>query len=348
MDSLKTIDALETSGLLRAKDRAPLDEVAERYAVAITPTLVELIDPSDREDPIARQFVPDARELDVAPEELADPIGDHAHEPVKGIVHRYPDRVLLKLVHACPVYCRFCFRREMIGPGGETPLAGEALEAALDYIANHGEIWEVILTGGDPFIVPARVARAITSRIEAIEHIKIIRWHTRVPIAEPSRITDDFVDAIRSRGKAIYVVLHVNHVRELSGQAREAIARLRSNGIPLLSQSVLLRGVNGNAQILGELFRDLAALGIKPYYLHQMDLAPGTAHFRVPLDEAQEIYSNLKRQISGLALPTFVIDIPGGFGKVSAARTHIFKERSGILIMDDGGEKHAYPPSRER
>ena len=345
---LKTIDALETSGLLQGRDRGPLDEVAKRYAVAITPSLVELIDRNDSADPIARQFVPDARELLTAPEDLADPIGDHAHEPVKGIVHRYADRVLLKLVHACPVYCRFCFRREMVGPGGEAPLASETLEAALNYIASRSEIWEVILTGGDPFIVPARVARSVTQRIEAIEHVKIIRWHTRVPIAEPSRVTDDFVDAIRSRGKTIYVVLHVNHARELSDDACRAIARLRSAGIPLLSQSVLLRGVNDNAEILGELFRSLAVLGIKPYYLHQMDLAPGTSHFRVPLEEAQDIYSNLKRQISGIALPNFVIDIPNGFGKISAARTHIFNERGGILITDDSGEKHAYPPSRER
>ncbi|MFZ1991581.1 MAG: lysine-2,3-aminomutase-like protein [Alphaproteobacteria bacterium] len=346
--TLKTIDALEAAGLLRGQDRAPLDEVAERYAVAITPTLAELIDPNDPAGPIARQFLPHAHELETAPEEMADPIGDHAHEPVKGIVHRYPDRVLLKLVHACPVYCRFCFRREMVGPGGEAPLAGETLEAALNYITSHSEIWEVILTGGDPFIVPTRIARSITRRLEAVEHVKIIRWHTRVPIAEPARITDDFVDAIRSHEKTIYVVLHVNHARELSYDAREAIARLRSAGIPLLSQSVLLRGVNDNAGTLGELFRALTVLGIKPYYLHQMDLAPGTAHFRVPLEEAQEIYSNLKRQISGLALPNFVIDIPGGFGKVSASRGHIFNVQGELSILDDRGQLHDYPPSRER
>jgi lysine 2,3-aminomutase len=345
--TLKTIDALETAGLLRARERAPLDAVAARYAVAITPALARLIDRDDPDDPIARQFVPDPRELNIAPDERADPIGDHVHEPVPGIVHRYPDRVLLKLVHACPVYCRFCFRREMVGPGGDAPLAGESLDAAINYIAAHPEIWEVILTGGDPFIVPARVARSVTRRLEGIDHVKIIRWHTRTPIADPERVTDGFVDAIRSQAKTTYVVLHVNHTRELLSEARTAIARLRTAGIPLLSQSVLLRGVNDSVDVLDELFRTLVTLGIKPYYLHQTDLAPGTAHFRVPLEEAQEIYSNLRRHISGLALPNFVVDIPGGFGKISAAPAHVFNERGEISIRDDHGQIHAYPPPGE-
>ncbi len=345
--TLKTIDALESAGLLRGQVRAPLDAVAERYAVAITPAIAGLIDRSDPEDPIARQFVPDGRELEIAPEELADPIGDHTHEPVPGIVHRYRDRVLLKLVHACPVYCRFCFRREMVGPGGEAPLAGERFEAALGYIETRPEIWEVILTGGDPFTVPAKVARTVTRRLESIPHVKIIRWHTRVPIADPRRVSDDFTDAISSQDKTVFVVLHVNHVRELSSEARDAITRLRGHGIPLLSQSVLLRGVNDDAQALEELFRTLVTLRVKPYYLHQMDLAPGTAHFRVPLEEAQQIYANLKRRISGIALPNFVIDIPNGLGKVSAARAHVFNERGRISIMDEAGEMHAYPPLRD-
>ncbi len=157
---LKTIAALADQGLVRAVDAPALEAVAARYAVALTPALAALIDRADPEDPIARQFVPDARELLATAEELADPIGDRAHEPVPGIVHRYPDRVLLKLVHVCPVYCRFCFRREMIGPAGEPPLAGAALDAALEYIRSRREIWEVILTGGDPFVVPPRVAPA--------------------------------------------------------------------------------------------------------------------------------------------------------------------------------------------
>jgi len=346
--TLREPNEIVARGLARADDLAVLQEVASRYAVAVTSDLAALIDAGDPDDPIARQFIPSAAELRSEPGERADPIGDDAYSPVAGIVHRYPDRVLFKLVHVCAVYCRFCFRREMVGPGKESALSEAAYAAALGYIRSRREIWEVILTGGDPFIVPARVAGDVTQRIASIEHVKVIRWHTRVPIADPSRVTDAFIVALTSPEKAVYVVLHVNHVRELSSEARAAIARLRSAGIPLLSQSVLLRGVNDDADVLAELFRVLTMLGVRPYYLHQMDLAPGTSHFRVPLEAAQKIYSNLKRQISGLALPNFVIDIPGGFGKVSAAHGHIFNAHGETTILDDRGLSHEYPPSRER
>ena len=341
---LKTISALADAGLVRGHDIAALESVAARYAVALTPGLAALIDRADPADPIARQFLPDLRELETAPEELADPIGDAAHEPVPGIVHRYRDRVLLKLVHVCPVYCRFCFRREMIGPGALPPLAGEALERALDYIRSRSEIWEVILTGGDPFIVPARVARGLTAALEAIPHVRIIRWHTRVPVADPERVTEDFILAITPREKTVFVALHVNHARELSAGARAAIARLHLAGIPLLSQTVLLAGVNDDAATLDTLFRTLVELKVKPYYLHQMDLAPGTRHFRVPLERAQAIYAELRARLSGLALPTFVLDIPGGHGKVPAGAPHIRPTADGYEIADNRGAYHPYPP----
>lgn len=343
---LKTITALEDAGLLHGHDAAALEAVAARYAVAITPALVALIDPGDTRDPIARQFVPDARELQTTPEELADPIGDGAHEPVTGIVHRYRNRVLLKLVHVCPVYCRFCFRREMIGPGALPPLAGEALERALDYIRAHSEIWEVILTGGDPFIVPPRVARAITAALDEIPHVRIIRWHTRVPVADPERVTDALVEAITPASKTVFVAIHTNHVRELSASARAAIARLHKAGIPLLSQTVLLAGVNDDAATLDALLRALVELKVKPYYLHQTDLAPGTAHFRVPLVRAQEIYKELRARVSGLALPAFVIDIPGGYGKVPAGAPYVHPSADGFEIADDRGGVHKYPPKK--
>ena len=202
--------------------------------------MAELIDRADPNDPIARQFVPDPAELDVQPEERADPIGDHAHSPVEGIVHRYPDRVLLKLTHVCAVYCRFCFRREMVGPAAE-PLTAQQLDAALGYIAAHPEIWEVVLTGGDPLVLSARRLKQVVSRLAAIPHVKVIRVHTRVPVADPARITAELVRALKAKGKATYVVLHANHARELTDAAREACARLIDAGIPMLSQSVLLR-----------------------------------------------------------------------------------------------------------
>ena len=212
-----------------------LSEVAARYAVALTPAMADLIDRNDPNDPIARQFVPDARELEQQTQERADPIADNAFSPVEGLVHRYPDRVLLKIVNACAVYCRFCFRREMIGPG-QGGLSAAALAAALDYIASHPQIWEVILSGGDPLILSARRIKDVVQRLAAISHVQVIRVHTRIPVVAPERISAALVRALRT-DKATFVVLHANHPRELTQEARAACARLIDAGIPMLSQS---------------------------------------------------------------------------------------------------------------
>ena len=248
---LRTITDLIDRGLAPPEAKAELEQVAARYAVTIPPALADLM--VDANGPIARQFVPDARELETAPGETGDPIGDDAHSPVEGLVHRYPDRVLLKVVSVCPVYCRFCFRREMVGPEKDGNLSPAELEAALAYIRAHPEIWEVILTGGDPFMLSARRAAALTRQLEAIPHVKVIRWHTRMPVADPDRVSSEFVEAIRSRSKAVYVAIHCNHPRELTPAVRAACARLADAGIPLLSQSVLLKGVNDNIDTLADL-----------------------------------------------------------------------------------------------
>ena len=289
-----------------------LARVAERYAVAITPTMEALIDASDPADPIAAQFRPDVRELAVFPDESADPIGDGAHTPVAGVVHRYPDRVLLKPLHICPVYCRFCFRREMVGPDGNGTLSGAELDVALAYIEATPAIWEVILTGGDPFMLSARRVREITQRLAAIAHVKIIRWHTRVPAVDPSRLTAEFVESLKSPGAATYVVLHANHARELTSEARAAIARIVDAGIPMLSQSVLLKGVNDDADTLEALMRALVEARVKPYYLHHLDKAPGTSHFRCSIAEGQALMRALHARASGLAQPSYVQDGPEG------------------------------------
>jgi lysine 2,3-aminomutase len=222
--TIRTPGQLCEHGFAPAERRAELEKVAARYAVALPPTLAALINRADPADPIARQFVPDIAELEQRPEEQADPIGDDCHSPVKGIVHRYPDRVLLKLTHICTVYCRFCFRREMVGPGKSKGLSPEALALALEYIAAHSEIWEVILTGGDPLVLSPRRLREVMKSIAEIAHVKVVRIHTRVPIADPARITPTLVRAMKASGKATYVALHVNHPRELSEGARGVIA----------------------------------------------------------------------------------------------------------------------------
>ncbi len=312
---------LVEAGLVAPDRAAEIDRVAKRYAVAITPTLADLIDPNDPADPIARQFVPSAAELERAADERADPIGDYVHTAVKGIVHRYPDRVLLKPTHACPVYCRFCFRREMVGPGGES-LSPDELAAALDYIRRHSAIWEVILSGGDPLIISPRRLKAIIAALDAIAHLQVIRIHTRVPFADPARVSDELLSALAT-DKALYVVVHANHPREFTAAARAACRRIVACGIPMLGQSVLLRGVNDDPATLEALMRAFIANRIKPYYLHHPDLAPGTSHFRLSIAEGQALMRRLRGRVSGLCQPTYVLDIPGGHGKVPVGPAYL-------------------------
>ncbi|MBB4168429.1 lysine-2,3-aminomutase-like protein [Rhizobium sp. BK538] len=342
---IKTVEGLESAGLLGQRDRDALADVAARYAIALTPAVARLIDRTDAADPIARQFVPDAAELNVVPEERADPIGDEAHSPVQGIVHRYPDRVLLKAVHVCPVYCRFCFRREMVGPQGLGTLDPEAMTAAFAYIRDHKEIWEVILTGGDPLVLSPRRLEEILRELASIDHVKIVRFHTRVPVVDPSRVDAALIAALRASGKTAYVALHANHPRELTEEARAACARLIDAGIVMVSQSVLLRGVNDDPEVLAGLMKAFVETRVKPYYLHHPDLAPGTSHFRLTIEEGQKIVAALRGRISGLCQPTYILDIPGGHGKAVIGEQSIRESGEGCYSVSDyRGAEHLYPP----
>jgi lysine 2,3-aminomutase len=359
--TLREPTELVDRGLAPAAQLADLEKVAARYAVAVTADIAALIDPADPDDPIARQFIPSAAELVTAPGENADPIGDHAHSPVAGIVHRYPDRVLFKLVHVCAVYCRFCFRREMVGPGKATALSHTTYCTGLDYIRAHPEVWEVILTGGDPLMLSPRRLAEVMADLAGIDHVKIIRLHTRVPVADPARVSNEMVAALKVEGATTWVALHANHERELTGKARAACARLVDAGIPLVSQSVLLRGVNDDAAALEALMRAFVECRIKPYYLHHGDLAPGTAHLRTTLAHGQELMRALRGRVSGLCQPDYVLDIPGGHGKApvgpsylspanSIAEPDSFSGRgepvpeSRYRVVDYCGDVHTYPP----
>ncbi|NTF89030.1 lysine-2,3-aminomutase-like protein [Agrobacterium rhizogenes] len=345
MRPIRTVDDLEQAGLIDSAEALSLEVVAERYAIALTPTIARLIDEADPADPIARQFVPDMAELVVTPEERADPISDHAYSPVEGIVHRYPDRVLLKAVHVCPVYCRFCFRREMVGPQGLGTLDGAALDAAFAYIRDHEEIWEVILTGGDPLVLSPRRLEEMLRQLADIEHVKIVRFHTRVPVVDPLKIDGALIAALKASGKTVYLALHANHPRELTAEARAACARLVDAGIVLVSQSVLLKGVNDDPDVLASLMKAFVETRIKPYYLHHPDLAPGTSHFRLTIAEGQEIVAALRGRISGLCQPTYILDIPGGHGKADIGKSAVRDVGEGCYSISDyrGGE-HLYPP----
>lgn len=341
--TLRGLDDLADAGLLPAERLPALEAVAARYAVAITPAMTALVDPADPADPIGRQFLPDVAELDARPMESADPVGDQAHSPVAGIVHRYPDRALLTLTHTCAVYCRFCFRREVVGPDGAGNLTPAQLDAALAYIAATPAIWEVILTGGDPLVLSPRRLREVMDRLEAIGHVKVIRFHSRVPVVAPETVTDELVAALKSPTRAVYVALHANHPRELTPAARAACARIIDAGLPMLSQTVLLRGVNDDAATLAELMRAFVETRIKPYYLHQGDLAPGTSHFRVPIAEGQALMRALRGRVSGLCQPTYILDIPDGHGKVPIGPGYLTAGPGEPLrIEDPSGARHDY------
>jgi lysine 2,3-aminomutase len=353
--TLREPTELVAHGLASVEDLRDLERVAARYAVAVTPDVAALIDPDDPMDPIARQYIPSAEELVALPNEKPDPIGDDAHSPVSGIVHRYPDRVLFKVVHVCAVYCRFCFRREMVGPGKATALSQGAYNNALAYIRAHPEIWEVILTGGDPLMLSPRRLAEIMADLAGIDHVKIIRIHTRVPVAEPLRISGEMIAALKVRGATTWVALHANHVREFTRKARAACAAIVDAGIPMVSQSVLLRGVNDDATTLEALMRGFVECRVKPYYLHHGDLAPGTSHLRTTVEQGQQIMRRLRGRVSGLCQPDYVVDIPGGHGKAPAGPNYLLPENSfapdreqpnetRYRIVDYCGDVHLYPP----
>ncbi|MFI4963896.1 MAG: lysine-2,3-aminomutase-like protein [Caulobacterales bacterium] len=337
--TLRSPKALANAGLVAPERVSALERVAAQYAVAITPAMADLMDAAD--DPIARQFVPTEAELHALPEESADPVGDLAHQPVEGIVHRYSDRVLLKVNHACAVYCRFCFRREMVGPDGLRPLSRGALDAAMAYIAARPDIWEVIVTGGDPLILSPRRLADVMRRLSEIDHVKVVRFHTRLPAVEPAAITDELVAALKAPGKAVYVALHANHAREMTPAARTACAKIVDAGIPMLGQTVLLAGVNDAPETLSALMRALVETRIKPYYLHHADLAPGTSHLRTSIEQGQGLMRSVRGAVSGLCQPTYVLDIPGGHGKVPIGPGYLSQDG----VEDPAGRRHAYPPT---
>ncbi len=334
----RSVASLAAAGLVRAAEAAALAPVAARHAIAVTPHVAALIDRADPGDPIATQYIPHPDEALVRDDEHPDPIGDDARSPVKGIVHRYPDRALLKPLLSCPVYCRFCFRRESVGPDGGLLTEAE-LEAAYAYLRARPAIREVILTGGDPLMLSPRRLGAILATLGDIPHVETLRIHTRVPVAEPGLVTPALAAALAT-AKPLWLVLHANHARELNPASLAAIGAIRRADVPILSQSVLLAGVNDSEEALDALFRALIAARVKPTYLHHLDRAPGTARFRVPLARGRALMKALRGRLPGHALPTYVVDIPGGQGKVPVAESHAAPAAGGWAVEDPWGGRH--------
>ena len=333
--------------LLSFEDASMLTEIEKNFSIAISPQMVNLIDKNIVNDPIAKQFVPSKNELNYTPAESLDPIGDDLHTQTKGIIHRYPDRCLLKPINVCAVYCRFCFRRDHVGPGNHA-LTKEELNRAFEYIKSHKEIWEIILTGGDPLFMKETSLQTIITQLDAIEHVKVIRFHTRVPVVDPTRVTDKLVEVLKNSNKTVYVVLHANHPKEFNKLSEDAIAKLVDSGIPMLSQSVLLAGINDDIDTLSQLMRCFIINRVKPYYLHHGDLAKGTSHFRTTIDKGQNLMQQLRGNFSGICQPTYVLDIPGGFGKVPINHNYLCKvddvqqSKNHYQVEDYRGNLHNY------
>ncbi len=332
--SLRTPEDFLAAGLSH-EPLETLQKIHDHFSFAITPAVQETIG-LDAHDPVALQYVPELSELDIKAFELNDPIGDDVHLKSPGVVHRYPDRCLIKISNICPVYCRFCFRKEKIGPGSPA-LGPQERAAAYAYIQNHPEIWEVILTGGDPLILNPKLLGEVIQELSKIPHLKIIRVHTRVPLTDPDRISENLLHSLKTP-KMLIIAVHANHAQEFSESAKQALLKIRLAGIPMVSQTVLLRNINDQAETLAQLMRTFMEHGVKPYYLHHLDPARGTSHFHVPIQRGQEIMEELRGRLSGLCQPTYVIDIPGGFGKSPLGPNYLNSEKT--EVRDFQGGKH--------
>lgn len=340
MKPLRSIDDLQNTSLIDADTARAIAPLSDRYTIAVTPDMAALI--ANKNDPIGKQFIPDPREAFIATGEHTDPIGDYAHAPLRALVHRHQNRVLLKPTMACAVYCRFCFRREMVGPNGDT-ITQSDIDDALNYIAQNTDISEVILTGGDPFMLSAKKLGDLMARLNAMPHVRMIRFHTRVPVVAPLKITDAILDALEGRAP-VYVALHANHAREFTPAAADILARMARRGVVLLGQSVLLAGVNDTVDALLDLFQVMLDNRVKPYYLHHPDMTAGTSHFRLTLERGMALMNALRaRAPSGLAIPQYTLDIPGGVSKIPITPEYIKKKSDGTWsVRDPAGGVHAY------
>jgi lysine 2,3-aminomutase len=292
------------------------------------------------EDAIWRQCVPDIRELeDVIQGE--DPLAEEVLSPVAGLIHRYPDRVVLLVSNRCPVYCRFCMRKRHVGSEGDAPLDPVGLEKALVYIRSNQDIRDVILSGGDPLMLDDASLQLVLSRLRDIRHVKIIRIGTRIPVTLPERVTPELCRLL-SRFHPLYINTHFNHPAEITDASAQACGLLADSGIPLGNQSVLLRGINDNINIMRELMTGLLDVRVKPYYIHQMDLIKGTAHFRTPVSRGLEIIRALRGHVSGMAVPHYVIDLPEGRGKVALLPEPVEREGDMLILTTYRGERVAY------
>ena len=339
---ITTLGELEKWINLTVEEKRAVQYSPGRLKMAITPHFAGLMDKNDPDCPVRRQAVPLPDEFKTSIHELADPCGEEHDMVVPGLVHRYPDRVLLLVTDACAMYCRHCTRRRIVG-GSEESLSDTRLEDALEYIRQNKKIRDVLISGGDALLLSDARLDSLLKSLRSISHIEIIRIGTRVPVSLPQRITTELVAVLKSH-HPLFMSIHVNHPKELSPETVVACGMLADAGIPLGSQTVLLKGINDKPAIMMKLMHELLKIRVRPYYLYQCDLAAGTEHFRTPVAQGIKIIEALRGHTTGYAVPSFVIDAPGGGGKVPINPEYIIsKNRKAVIVRNYQGKVFVYP-----
>lgn len=313
-------------------ERRALEKTLREFPLSVTPYYLSLIDSEDYvNDPIYKQAIPDSRELEVVSDDMKDPLAEDKDSPVPAIIHRYPDRVLFLVSNTCSMYCRHCTRKRRVGDVDSIPSKSEMSEG-LEYIKDTPEVRDVLLSGGDPLMLSDEYLDWILSELRDIDHVEIIRVGTRMPVVLPYRVTDELVDVLKKH-QPIWVNTHVNHPRELTKSAKQAVRKMADAGIPLGNQSVLLAGVNDCPRIMKRLVQKLVANRVRPYYLYQCDLSQGLSHFRTPVSKGIEIMENLLGHTTGFAVPRYVIDAPGGGGKIPVMPNYVISQGTNKVIL---------------
>jgi lysine 2,3-aminomutase len=337
-----TLEGLEKHLKLTPEERAGVILSGNKLSLAVTPHYFNLIERENPDCPIRRQIIPHVGEGTISPAEMADPCGEDSHMPVPGLVHRYPDRVLFLVTDRCASYCRYCTRSRVVSGAGEQELHTD-FDEAIAYLEKHTEIRDVLLSGGDPLLFSDEKLDALLGRLRAIPHIEFVRIGTRVPIFLPQRITPQLC-AILKKHHPLWMSIHTNHPRELTTEVRDALAMLADHGVPLGNQSVLLAGVNDSLPVMKSLVQKLLRCRVRPYYLYQCDLIQGSAHLRAPVAKGIEIIEGLRGHTTGYAVPQFVIDAPGGGGKVPVNPGYVFfHDREKVVFRNFEGKVFEYP-----
>src|SRR5947209_12244808 len=343
---VRSLAELERYIPLTDDERRGCVETSGIFRLGISPYYLTLIDPDHPYCPVRMQSIPVAEEAHTHPGELRDPLGEDRHRPVRAIVHKYPDRVLLLAVDHCSVYCRHCTRRR-ITSGEEGGISREELQEAIAYLRGHPEVRDVLVSGGDPLLLSTARLLELLEGIRRVPHVEIVRIGTRIPVCLPMRVDDELARALRAFAP-LFVVTHFNHAKEITPEAREACARLVDHGIPVENQAVLMRRVNSSARAIKDLMQKCLTMRVRPYYLHQMDVAEGLEHLRTPLSKGVEILRELRGFTSGLAVPHLAVDLPDGGGKVTLQPDYVVERRAGETVLRNYlGEPYRYPEPRE-